>query len=183
MLSWVYHDFDGRKENFDELFKLVKLHLLSTAYLEEVFSHELVKTSHECQDYLQKELLYRLKLPNFESKATTQSVQKDNMELMKTPVTTVTSSPCFLLPCDPTSVPSKKQSKQAKNSKKSTPIKDVNSKRSILPSIVDASTLPFSSEPANNEKFSKELVRILRHGKYSDIVLEPGNQCFVIVFS
>ena len=195
VLSWVYFDLENRKENFAELFQLVKLHLLPASYLEEIVANQdLVKESHECKDYFQKELLYRLKLPSSvrtpnepTEPAVSSSVEANAESLRKVSEEKdeVTCKPHpEATPLDSASLP--KQNAPKKKNKPKTTAKPSSGTKS--PSSVPAnSEMPSSdipgpshssnSSPASHQSdffFSKELARILRHGKYSDIAIDSG---------
>jgi len=227
----VSYDLEERREDFAELFQLVKLHLLPASYLEAIVANqELVKQSHECKDYFQKELLYRLKLPS-SMQSSHESPNSPSMQSShespnssstqsshKSPNTTIASSSNettvepptqtnteetketkILSPKLPLNDPVSKQSdpKKKKRGKSSpSPQKAANASPQspavpllplprLPPPIKDPpgpSQISSSSNQSNDYLLSKELARILRHGKYPDITLDSGKLTFHFAF-
>ena len=198
VLSWVGYDLESRKKHFTELFQLVKLHLLPASYLEEVVAdQELVKESHECKDYFQKELLYRLKLPTSVQSSNEASSPPSASRLVEvtleppknltnedTPKGTKTSA--LNEPPPKQNDPKKKnKAKPASSQKGSNASQQSQENGSLLRETPGPSRAPkpSPSHQSNDVLFSKELVKILRHGKYSDIALDNGWLYYCVINS
>ena len=202
MLSWVYYDFENRRDDFVEFFLLVKLHLLPTAYLEEkVSSQKLVKESHQCMDYFQKELLYRLKMPSYVQEQTDRKLSGKQSRVSES---SNGSEPNVLASGDRKSLVSREIKYEAAalseltiddsvdahvllqdNQPSTSKLAVAGKKPSVVPrrrklqspgGISGNEESTSGSKPPHTQdvNISKELVRILRHGKYSSITIDRG---------
>ena len=198
VLSWVNYDLENRKDNFVELFKLVKLHLMNPDYLEEVVHQQkLVQQSHECKDYFQKELLYCLKMSKFIPSQTSQTATNDGKsqpvasttegpgnattnELKSSQGPQLQKTPAKVVPPKPKN---DKKNKAKGNISKNSSASDIqyirqNSNTSQDSPRPSGARVNSSSDSGSDKNYSVELVRILRHGKYPDIPLDDGESFF-----
>ena len=154
-------------------------------------NQELVKQSHECKDYFQKELLYRLKLPSSVQtpsetpKAPATAVDKPAEESMESlrvsspeglseegPKSPVTPSPTKQsAPKKKGKVPSPLPVQSGPTSSSSPKTKGASPQEAPGPSRMPKSP---TANQQNDYLLSKELARILRHGCYPEISMDNG---------
>ncbi|XP_076816677.1 uncharacterized protein LOC143462406 isoform X2 [Clavelina lepadiformis] len=152
-IDWVKYDTENRKEHFPDFLKIVKLHLLQPSYLEEVVAEEvLVKSSNECKEYFQSELLRSLKMPNKIQEKVPESVS-ESKAVKVNGLSTVSPLTKKILP--------KRTSAQNPSTNGGRQSSAGRFHRTVV------------SYPDDVE-FSKELVRILRHGRNKQINIDSS---------